>query len=126
MKSRFEETELVFIWEGGVQRRRREEQLGHSEECVRREDAIIRLAEAGEGGWRHEGQNVKKGAFVQMPRLHSVAFRLAFVGLQRVDLKNAGSRSKVEEIGVARKMKWGMWLPWVLSSDELERLSVFG
>ena len=68
-------------------------------------------------------QNIKNGVFGQIPRLHTVSLRLAFGGMRRAYLKDAGSFENVEEIGVAKGKGQGRRLPWVFSRDQLERLS---
>ena len=65
---------------------------------------------------------MKNGIFVELPKLQNTTLRLAFVDLQRVYLKDAGSLEKVEEISVVKR-GWGWWLPWVFSRDQLDRLS---
>ena len=67
-------------------------------------------------------RNMKNGIFVELPKLQNTTLRLAFVDLQRVYLKDAGSLEKVEEISVVKR-GWGWWLPCVFSRNQLERLS---
>ena len=68
-------------------------------------------------------QNIKNGVFGQIPRLHTVSLRLAFGGMKRAYLKDAGSFENVEEIGVTRGKGQGRRLPWVFSRDQLDSLS---
>ena len=55
MRRRLEESDLVHIRKGGIQRRCREEQFCYTEECMLSKDVITRLANARDGGWRLEG-----------------------------------------------------------------------
>ena len=68
-------------------------------------------------------QNIKNGVFGQIPRLQAVSLRLAFGGMKRAYLKDAGSFENVEEIGVAKGKGQGRRLPWVFSRDQLDSLS---
>ena len=68
-------------------------------------------------------QNIKNGVFGQIPRLQAVSLRLAFGGMKRAYLKDAGSFENVEEIGVAKGKGQGRHLPWVFSRDQLDSLS---
>ena len=53
VRRRLEESDLVHSRKGGIQRRRKEEQFCHTEECMLSKDVITRLANAGEDGRRH-------------------------------------------------------------------------
>lgn len=53
VRCRLEESDLVHIRKGGIQRRCREEQFCYTEECMLSKDVITRLANAGEDGRRH-------------------------------------------------------------------------
>ena len=63
-------------------------------------------------------RNMKNGIFIELPKLQNTTLRLAFVDMQRVYLKDAGSLERVEEISVVKR-GWGWWLPCVFSRNQL-------